>query len=131
VLDRTVQLEGSLVKDAQGPQLEGGLVKDAQGTQLEGGLVKDAQGPRLEGGLVKDAQGPQLEGGLVKDAQGPQLEGGVSCSPMDAKGIGQCKMVIGVAWTGKACVTLTGCSCSGTDCGSLFPTVAKCQEICL
>ena len=115
-LDLTVQLEG-LTQDAPAPRLEGGVTEDAPGPQLEGGVPKDGQ--------------PQTEGGGAQDAPGPQTEGGVSCSPMDAKGTGSCKMVIGVAWTGKACVTLVGCSCSGVDCGSLFPTVAKCEEICL
>ncbi len=50
-----------------------------------------------------------------------------ACNAMDARGVGPCEEVLGVAWNGSACVTLSGCRCSGSDCEHLFDTLAACE----
>ncbi len=39
-----------------------------------------------------------------------------------------CELWFGVAWDGTACVGLSGCTCEGTDCDSLYPTMDACLE---
>lgn len=50
------------------------------------------------------------------------------CAPMDAAGVGPCDAELGVVYDGGRCHTLSGCSCSGADCGRLYPTLAACVE---
>ena len=50
------------------------------------------------------------------------------CPPQQAIGIGFCKMALGVVFNGNACVTLSGCRCSGRDCHHLYDTVRECQR---
>ncbi|MGE0789911.1 MAG: Kazal-type serine protease inhibitor domain-containing protein [Sandaracinaceae bacterium] len=38
------------------------------------------------------------------------------CEPDDARGVGACAAIVGVAWNGTECIALGGCSCEGTDC---------------
>lgn len=52
--------------------------------------------------------------------------GAGACGPQDAAGEGVCAAVVGVVWNGTACVTISGCSCAGADCGSLAATEADC-----
>lgn len=49
------------------------------------------------------------------------------CLPMDATGVGSCKMILGYKWDGTKCVTLSGCSCQGADCSKLFASMTLCQ----
>ena len=51
-----------------------------------------------------------------------------SCKPMDVKGIGPCKKLLGWWFDGKQCKSLGGCSCGGADCAKLFPNSAACQK---
>ena len=51
-----------------------------------------------------------------------------ACAAMDARGVGPCEEVLGVAWNGSSCVTLSGCRCAGSDCGRLFDTLTACEE---
>jgi hypothetical protein len=46
----------------------------------------------------------------------------------DATGVGACKKLLGTYWNGTTCVTLSGCSCAGTDCGRGFADLATCNE---
>lgn len=39
------------------------------------------------------------------------------CAPDDAHGEGLCDAIVGMAWNGRSCVYLSGCSCVGSDCG--------------
>jgi len=48
------------------------------------------------------------------------------CDPMDAEGVGLCKMLLGFTWDGRRCRPLGGCECAGEDCGSLFPSEDAC-----
>ena len=50
------------------------------------------------------------------------------CGAMDAKGDGaSCRCVMGFVWDGDACVSLSGCSCLGTDCDKVSETEEDCQ----
>ena len=51
-----------------------------------------------------------------------------SCKPMDVKGVGACKMLLGWYYDGKQCTSLGGCSCAGADCGDLYKTSGDCQS---
>lgn len=55
------------------------------------------------------------------------LDAALDCSAMDAMAIGPCGAVLGVLWNGTACVSISGCSCGGTDCADLFRTEAACR----
>lgn len=65
---------------------------------------------------ASDQQAGEIVGG-----QGPAR----SCAPMDAKGQGACRAIVGTAWNGSACVTLAGCDCVGVDCARA--TATECQ----
>ena len=60
----------------------------------------------------------------------PAADGGVACAAMDARGEGACDGYFGVAWSGSACVSLTGCRCVGADCGRAFADRAACAAAC-
>jgi hypothetical protein len=47
------------------------------------------------------------------------------CEPDDARGVGPCDAIVGIAWDGAACVDLSGCSCEGSDCG-IYESEADC-----
>lgn len=51
------------------------------------------------------------------------------CAPWDAKGVGACKMLLGISFDGTSCVTLSGCSCSGKHCKLLYKSteLATCK----
>ncbi|HOD24709.1 MAG TPA: hypothetical protein PKK83_20590, partial [Polyangiaceae bacterium] len=60
-----------------------------------------------------------------------------ACKPQDVQAQGPCAMVLGMYWDGAACVTLSGCSCVGSDCSHgfeeshAFPTgILSAQETC-
>ncbi|MCZ6795220.1 MAG: hypothetical protein O7J95_16570 [Planctomycetota bacterium] len=48
------------------------------------------------------------------------------CGPMDARGVGPCRAILGWAWDGRRCRQLSGCSCEGADCEFLFPSGEEC-----
>ncbi|MEM1414633.1 MAG: hypothetical protein AAGH15_07025 [Myxococcota bacterium] len=50
------------------------------------------------------------------------------CAAMDAEGAGDCIQFFGWKWTGRACVGVGGCECSGRDCRSLFASQEACEE---
>jgi hypothetical protein len=52
--------------------------------------------------------------------------GGGDCAPMDAAGVGFCDLFLGFAWDGRECTGLSGCSCTGTDCGALTTDLDEC-----
>jgi hypothetical protein len=56
-----------------------------------------------------------------------QTEPAARCSAQDARGKGQCERVLGYAWDGRQCVSLSGCSCVGTDCAGIFQKLESCQ----
>jgi hypothetical protein len=43
-------------------------------------------------------------------------DAGTSCAPNDAIAIGDCNVVLGFAWDGRACSPLVGCTCRGSEC---------------
>ncbi len=48
------------------------------------------------------------------------------CDPMTAKGIGDCKKLLGWSWNGRECRLLGGCECEGDDCGRLYASEDEC-----
>lgn len=50
-----------------------------------------------------------------------------ACGPMDAQGSGPCAMILGYAWNGSRCVSLSGCSCEGEDCAGIFGSQEECE----
>jgi hypothetical protein len=55
------------------------------------------------------------------------------CAPMEARGAGDCDLVLGYVWDGAGCQALSGCSCEGAGCGGLFRSLEECaaaQEGC-
>lgn len=64
--------------------------------------------------------------GSIEECQ--RAHQGCRCAPQQARGEGACERILGVAWTGSRCVTLSGCSCQGADCGDLFPSEEACRE---
>ena len=51
-----------------------------------------------------------------------------SCDPQLAEGVGFCELFLGWKWDGLDCVPLSGCECSGPDCGNLYPEVDLCKD---
>lgn len=51
------------------------------------------------------------------------------CRPMDAVGEGFCDLALGVVWDGASCVSISGCSCSGADCGRLHSSLEACEAV--
>ncbi len=51
---------------------------------------------------------------------------GADCDPMDARGEGLCRAILGYRWTGSACQPLSGCSCVGADCTRLYGSLDEC-----
>jgi len=52
----------------------------------------------------------------------------VDCDPMQARGVGACALVLGVVWTGRECVTISGCDCEGPDCDELYDSMDECVD---
>lgn len=50
------------------------------------------------------------------------------CPPQDAEGEGGCALFHGYKWNGMSCEGVSGCTCSGADCGNLFNTLEECQR---
>lgn len=86
-------------------------------------------GPDTEDLRPRPDLGPGLDLSIQQDLAppAPDLSGLRPCTAQDAKGVGLCDRFFGVAWTGKACVGVSGCSCEGKDCGSLFRSITDCE----
>jgi hypothetical protein len=52
------------------------------------------------------------------------------CDAMDATPVGACDLHLGIAFDGEECVSLSGCSCEGEDCDSLFMSPDECENAC-
>lgn len=50
------------------------------------------------------------------------------CPPQDARGEGPCALVLGVAWDGDSCESLSGCNCVGDDCDAVYDSLEACQR---
>jgi len=53
---------------------------------------------------------------------------GPLCSPMEVRAVGPCDAELGVMFDGVECVTISGCSCEGPDCGRLYREVHECER---
>nr|MBK7067032.1 hypothetical protein [Deltaproteobacteria bacterium] len=49
------------------------------------------------------------------------------CPPQDARAVGACALFLGYAWNGAECIGLSGCSCSGAECRSLYRDPMQCE----
>ena len=68
---------------------------------------------------------------LSPDPKGCGIEFGEcidDCAPDDAQGVGMCLAFFGYAWNGTECVGQSGCSCEGSDCGSLPMNPIDCEK---
>jgi len=52
-----------------------------------------------------------------------------ACDAMDAAGVGDCKRVLGFAWTGRDCRRISGCECAGEDCEGLYESGDECLAV--
>lgn len=52
---------------------------------------------------------------------------GGPCAPMDAIGMGACRVVHGYRWNGSECEPIAGCTCEGAECAASFDTFAECE----
>lgn len=50
------------------------------------------------------------------------------CREMDATGVGGCALFHGWKWDGTQCVGVSGCTCEGEDCDSLFQDLDACRK---
>lgn len=50
-----------------------------------------------------------------------------NCEAQEAAGVGDCDAIVGVAWNGASCVTISGCSCEGADCSQLHESIEQCE----
>lgn len=110
---------------------KGGTAPDRGGTTSDtGGATPDGAQPTPDQGSAKpDVASPKPDhGGAKPDAAPPAGDAGNPCAPMDAQGQGPCAAVLGITWDGTSCVYISGCSCTGADCGKLFQTMAACQK---
>ena len=78
------------------------------------------EGDAVSCGVSPDcaSDGGIMDGGIVP----PPL-----CPAQDVHGVGLCDLFLGYAWNGANCVLVGGCSCGGSDCASLRPTLAQCD----
>jgi hypothetical protein len=80
------------------------------------------------GGVCQDARiCPCGASCIVADAPGQCRSS--ACVTLDPMGYGMCDMVLGVAFNGTACVTVSGCSC-GEDCDHFFESPEACEAAC-
>jgi len=49
------------------------------------------------------------------------------CVAQDARGVGDCRAIVGIFWNGDRCVTESGCSCEGVDCSAGYPSTGECR----
>jgi hypothetical protein len=73
---------------------------------------------------------PELDAPVIADAgsDAPTDDAPGACDAQDAQGMGACDLVLGVAWLGSYCGTLSGCTCTGADCDALYADLTACQE---
>ncbi|NOY90055.1 MAG: hypothetical protein GXP55_02515 [Deltaproteobacteria bacterium] len=50
------------------------------------------------------------------------------CDAQNARGEGLCELFFGYAWDGSACTGISGCSCVGADCDSLYADPSSCAS---
>ena len=74
---------------------------------------------------ANDCERVQFYGVALKH-KGPCIEPS-PCDPMDAQGEGPCDAEIGFVWNGSQCTSISGCSCVGEDCGSVYQTSEECE----
>ncbi|MEM9067933.1 MAG: hypothetical protein AAGE52_05480 [Myxococcota bacterium] len=111
----------------------GGGVCDAMDA-FSDGLCDLAFGVKWNGESCEFVSGCECDGedcdNLYESVESCEIDRAVctmACGAMDAAGEGPCEAEIGVLWNGSECVTISGCSCVGEDCGALYETELACQ----
>ncbi len=51
-----------------------------------------------------------------------------SCVAQEARGEGDCRLLLGYLWNGNMCVAIGGCSCVGPDCDALYEDRSSCDR---
>jgi hypothetical protein len=51
-----------------------------------------------------------------------------TCEPMDVRGEGFCRVILGHHWDGLRCRALSACECIGEDCEDLYRTEDECRQ---
>jgi hypothetical protein len=51
----------------------------------------------------------------------------LGCAPQNVRGRGSCAFIMGYAWDGASCNSLTGCECVGSDCEEAYANYEECQ----
>ena len=64
----------------------------------------------------------------VNVASTGECSAGGRCAAQDARGVGDCPGILGLAWDGTRCDYVGGCGCEGADCGALFTDAASCES---
>jgi hypothetical protein len=95
----------------------------AQGGEGGAGAQGGAGGAQGGEGGAQGGEGGASQGGGGQGGTG----GGGACEAQDAAGVGDCKLLLGVAWNGESCVEIAGCECAGADCDALFDSVEACK----
>lgn len=76
-----------------------------------------------------DAADTADAGAASPDSSAPDAQAAEpSCRDQDARGEGGCEVELGYVWRDGACWSISGCSCTGGDCGALADTQAACLE---
>ncbi len=116
-----------------GPVNDGGSTSDL-GTLADMAVIADARvdAPTdVDAGGSRDAAISDASIDATVDASsadgGGAVDAGGSCAAMDAHSEGLCEPLWGFAWNGTECFAVSGCTCGGEDCDSLFSDGASCR----
>lgn len=103
--------------------------QDARGV----GPCDEDLGWRWDGVECVPENGCECKGGDCDELYATQTEclgahRACPCRSQDAVGVGSCALFLGYKWNGVDCEGVSGCSCSGSDCGNLFQDLAACRQ---
>lgn len=52
-----------------------------------------------------------------------------TCEAQDARAEGECALFLGYVWDGESCRGIGGCTCVGSDCDTLSPSMEECEGL--
>jgi hypothetical protein len=101
-----------------------GLAPGEDGGGVDSGGIDG--GGADSGGI--DGGGGVVDSGGVDGGGGGGFDSGMAlrCRPQAVGGEGGCMDLLGIQWNGVECTELYGCSCTGEDCGAIYPTFSDC-----
>ncbi len=126
VRDRATPLGGSCAPSDCGGMSSTGLCYCDDACTYYGDCCEDAVDVCGVDECWDDAGCP--DGEVCVEGEPNLCEAPVSCEPQDAAGVGACALFHGYRWDGAACVGVSGCTCTGADCGALYPTPQACED---